>query len=201
MPNAGRGGDLYIRYPDGTLKNLTAEAGYGNAGFQGQQSIAVRDPCVHWDGAKAVFSMAIGATEKQYDHLPFYWQLYEIEGLGKDQTPIITRVPNQPEAYNNVAPIYGSDDRIIFTSDRPHNGQPPSLSPAGRIRVGLYRDRIVVARAGQWRAALAQPYPLGGLRSCSRQLRPGGIHPLGPSAARPAEQPRSLRRKGDQLVE
>ncbi len=28
MQNAGRGGDLYIRYSDGTLKNLTAAAGY-----------------------------------------------------------------------------------------------------------------------------------------------------------------------------
>src|SRR4051794_11867887 len=28
----GRGGDLYIRYPDGSLRNLTQEAGYGNAG-------------------------------------------------------------------------------------------------------------------------------------------------------------------------
>src|SRR5882757_5481926 len=37
----GRGGDLYIRYPDGTLKNLTAAAGFGVAdGFQGATSIA-----------------------------------------------------------------------------------------------------------------------------------------------------------------
>jgi hypothetical protein len=26
-----RGGDLWIRYPDGTLRNLTALAGYGNS--------------------------------------------------------------------------------------------------------------------------------------------------------------------------
>ena len=63
IANAGRGGDLYIRYPDATLKNLTAAAGYGNPGFQGAQSIAVRDPCVHWDGDKAVFSMVVGATD------------------------------------------------------------------------------------------------------------------------------------------
>lgn len=45
---AGRGGDLCIRYPDGTLRNLTAAAGYGVAsGFQGANSIEVRDPSVH----------------------------------------------------------------------------------------------------------------------------------------------------------
>src|SRR5688500_8961569 len=29
LSSAGRGGDLWIRYPDGTLKNLTQAAGYG----------------------------------------------------------------------------------------------------------------------------------------------------------------------------
>src|SRR5437868_3913718 len=44
LASTGRGGDLYIRYTDGTLKNLTQAAGYGNAGFQGATSIAVREP-------------------------------------------------------------------------------------------------------------------------------------------------------------
>src|ERR1044071_10420730 len=36
MEDTGRGGDLWIRYPNGHLKNLTATAGYGVAsGFQG----------------------------------------------------------------------------------------------------------------------------------------------------------------------
>ncbi len=58
IQEAVRGGDLWIRYPDGTLKNLTAAAGYGSTaagGFQGAGAIAVRDPAVHWDGTKAVF--------------------------------------------------------------------------------------------------------------------------------------------------
>ncbi len=45
MQSVGRGGDLWIRYPDGTLKNLTAAAGYGSTdptGFQGANAIAVR---------------------------------------------------------------------------------------------------------------------------------------------------------------
>jgi len=43
MQSVGRGGDLWIRYPDGTLKNLTAAAGYGSSGLQGANAIAVRD--------------------------------------------------------------------------------------------------------------------------------------------------------------
>ncbi|HMN28336.1 MAG TPA: hypothetical protein PKE45_09305, partial [Caldilineaceae bacterium] len=123
MQESNRGGDLWIRYPDGTLKNLTAAAGYGNDGFQGANAIAVRDPAVYWDGSKAIFSMVIGAPAAQFQTPTFYWQLYEISGLGQNDTPVITKVPKQPANYNNVSPIYGSDDRIIFTTDRPRGGE------------------------------------------------------------------------------
>lgn len=126
LSSVGRGGDLWIRYPDGTLKNLTAAAGYGiAAGLQaGASAIAVRDPSVHWSGAKAIFSMVMGAPTKQYDYnwQNVVWQLYEITGLGQNETPVITKVANQPASFNNISPVYGSDDRIIFTSDRPRNG-------------------------------------------------------------------------------
>ena len=122
--DAGRGGDLYIRYTDGTLKNLTAAAGYGGTGLlTGNEGIAVRDPAVYWDGTKAIFSMVVGAPTGQNDDDGVYrWQLYEITGLGLANTPVITKVPNQPTAYNNVSPVYASDGSIIFTSDRPRNG-------------------------------------------------------------------------------
>ncbi|NJN84332.1 MAG: hypothetical protein HC802_20010, partial [Caldilineaceae bacterium] len=94
-----------------------------HGGFQGADAIAVRDPSVHWSGEKALFSMVVGATEKQYIYPVHYWQLYEITGLGKDETPVITKVPNQPPEYNNISPIYGTDDRILFTSDRPRSGE------------------------------------------------------------------------------
>lgn len=123
LQESNRGGDLWIRYTDGTLKNLTAAAGFGNDGFQGESAIAVRDPAVYWDGAKAIFSMVIGAPAEQYQVQTFYWQLYEISGLGQNETPVISKVPNQPANYNNVSPIYGSDDRIIFTTDRPRGGE------------------------------------------------------------------------------
>ena len=123
MQAVGRGGDLWIRYPDSALRNLTAEAGYGVSGFQGATSIAVRDPSVHWSGEKALFSMVIGAPTEQYVWETYHWQIYEISGLAQGETAVISHVPGQPAGYNNITPIYDSDDRIIFTSDRPRDGQ------------------------------------------------------------------------------
>ncbi|HYI11130.1 MAG TPA: hypothetical protein VEK57_18885 [Thermoanaerobaculia bacterium] len=119
---APRGGDLFILYPSGTLKNVTRTAGFGNTGFQGTGSIAVREPSVHWSGTKALFSMVIGAPTQQYQQLTFFWQIYEVTNLGEGQTPVITKVANQPAGFNNISPIYGTDGRILFTSDRPRNG-------------------------------------------------------------------------------
>ncbi|HSY49920.1 MAG TPA: hypothetical protein VLC46_13985 [Thermoanaerobaculia bacterium] len=119
---APRGGDLWIRYPDGTMKNLTRAAGFGGNGMQGANAIAVREPSVHWSGTKALFSMVTGAPTRQYVWEDYVWQIYEITGLGETDTPVIRKIPNQPAAYNNVSPIYGTDDRILFTSDRPRSG-------------------------------------------------------------------------------
>lgn len=41
---------------------------------------------------------------------------------GETSQPVITKVPNQPQDFNNVSPFYGTDDRIIYTSDRPRSG-------------------------------------------------------------------------------
>jgi hypothetical protein len=119
-----RGGALWIRYPDGVLRNLTAAAGLGApAGFQGEDSIAVREPSVHWSGTKAVFSMVVGAPETPSEGHQ-RWQLYEITGFARGATPVITRVPGQPPVRNNVSPCYASDGRILFASDRPRDGSP-----------------------------------------------------------------------------
>lgn len=134
LDRAPRGGDLWIRYADGSLKNLTQTAGYGGydntpgacngqPNCLGANAIAVRDPAVYWDGTKAIFSMVIGAATGQYDYKSYRWQLYEITGLGKNETPVITKVPNQPAQYNNISPTYGTDDRILFASDRPRGGE------------------------------------------------------------------------------
>lgn len=124
VQQAPRGGDLWIRYPDGTTKNLTRAAGFGGSGMQGANAIAVREPSVHWSGTKALFSMVIGAPKQQYVWEDYVWQIYEITGLGESDTPVIRKVANQPANYNNVSPFYGTDDRILFTSDRPRSGEP-----------------------------------------------------------------------------
>ncbi|MDZ4858709.1 MAG: hypothetical protein SGI88_06970 [Candidatus Hydrogenedentes bacterium] len=115
--SAPRGGDLYIRYPNGQLRNLTKELGFG---IKKKKQIAVRDPYIHWSGTKALFSMVIGGVTKD-DYDPVYFKIYEISGIGQGETAAITKL-KQPADFNNVAPCYSTDDRIIFTTDRPRNG-------------------------------------------------------------------------------
>lgn len=122
VESAPRGGDLMIRYPDGTLRNLTSEAGFGHVGQQGANAIAVREPHVHWSGTKALFSMAIGAPTAQYQQTSHLWQVYEVTGITQGATVAITKVSGQ-SAYNNVSPIYDTNDNILFTSDAPRDGQ------------------------------------------------------------------------------
>jgi hypothetical protein len=122
ISSVGRGGDLYIRYPNGTLRNLTAEAGFGSVGLQGATAIAVRDVELSFDATKAVFSMVIGAPT-QFQQAEYYWQLYEITGFGVGQTAVITKLANQPANYNNIEPAYLSDGKIVFVSDRPRSGE------------------------------------------------------------------------------
>jgi hypothetical protein len=97
-----RGGDLMIRYPDGSVRNLTTEAGLSN--------LAVREPTVHWQAQKAVFSMVVGNNGS--------WQLYEVSGLAQGQKAAICKLSGQPP-YNNVSPVYTVDDQVLFGSDVP----------------------------------------------------------------------------------
>jgi hypothetical protein len=120
IAQAPRGGDLMLRYPDGQLRNLTREAGFGSAGAQGANAIAVREPAVHASGAKAIFSMLVGVPTKAQP-APV-WQLYEVRGLAKGQRATIVKLAGQPVGYNNVSPLYASDGQVLFTSDRPRGG-------------------------------------------------------------------------------
>ena len=152
----GRGGDLYIVYPDGVLRNLTAEAQFGLPGGQlqaGPNAIAVRDPAVHWSGTKAVFSMVMGAPDAQYGASVYLWQLYEVTGLGEGETASITRVPNQPIGYNNVQPTYDSDDNIIFVSDRVRHTQ--TMTPGD---LSSDADRYLYPQRDEYESA---PTPTG----------------------------------------
>ncbi len=119
-----RGGDLMLRYPDGSLRNLTREAGFGYDGMQGARAIAVREPASDWDGKRAIFSMLVGAPAGPGQHPRVFWQLYEATGLARGERARIVRVAGQPAQANNVSPLYASDGRILFTSDRPRGGQP-----------------------------------------------------------------------------
>lgn len=123
--HAGRGGDLWIRYANGAVSNLTRLAGYGLSGTQDGAGISVRDPFVHWSGKKALFSMVMGSPTNSTDPRSFFWQLYEITNfVTQGAVPVITKVSGQPTNYNNVMPCYGTDDRIIFVCDRPRDGSP-----------------------------------------------------------------------------
>lgn len=146
---APRGGDLWIRYPDGQLRNLTQEAGFGEDGEQGVNAIAVRSPSVHWDGNKALFSMVVGSPAL-FETTEYFWQIYEVTGLGQGEVATITKVPNQPQDYNNVSAIYAATsssnaatEDIIFESDMTHGGR--HLYPqyeeydGARITTGLFR--------------------------------------------------------------
>ena len=161
MASSGRGGDLWIRYPDGTQRNLTAEAGYGNSGLQGANAIGVRNPAVDWTGTKVVFSLVLGAPER-YQWRSWFWQLYEVSGLGEGQTASIVKVPNQPANYDNIEPTYASDGSIIFVSDQPRDGRPnlfPQLDEYESVPTptGLWK----VNPAGTSPAVLLQNSPSG----------------------------------------
>lgn len=120
------GGDLYIKYPSGQLRNLTAEAGFGVASGEiqeGEKPIAVRQPTVHWSGKKVIFSMLTGGPKERFDRAAERrWQLYEASGLEENETVVIKKVPYQLAEYNNISPIYGASDDIIFVSDAPLYG-------------------------------------------------------------------------------
>jgi hypothetical protein len=125
MRSAPRGGDLCLMQVDGTVRFLTAEAGFGiqSGSTQTENAIAVRQPCVHWNGTKALFSMVVGGPLRAFDqtYRSNRWQIYEVTNLDQvvlGATPQIVKIAGQPN-YNNVSAIYGSDDKIIFTSDAP----------------------------------------------------------------------------------
>lgn len=120
------GGDLYIRYVNGKIRNLTAEAGFGRGSGEiqeGKTPIAVRQPTVHWSGKKVIFSMMLGGPKERFDRASDRrWQLYEASGLLENEVVDIKKVPYQYSKYNNISPVYGASDDIFFVSDAPLYG-------------------------------------------------------------------------------
>ena len=109
-----------------------------------------RKPCSRWSRVRR--PSCIGDSV-------YYWQLYEVSGLGEGDTASISKVANQPTDYNNVQPAYDSDGNIIFVSDRVRHTAtmgpadlasdrgPLSLSAAGRIRKRTDVDGFVEAQS------------------------------------------------------
>lgn len=158
---ARRGGDLVIRYPNGTLRNLTQEAGFSN--------IAVREPSVSWDGRTALFSMVTGASNAT-------WQMYEVQsGLRAGDPVRITKLPGQPADYNNVSPIYGTTGRILFTSDRPRSGLRAHFPQRDEYESVASVTGVSITRPAAFSAlrstALAASSPSAGT-ICNRTSRP-----------------------------
>ncbi len=139
VKSAPRGGDLMIRYTDGTLRNLTRDAGFGlSAVNQGAGAIAVRDPHIHWSGERILFSMVVNSASPSEDR----WQLYEVTAFAQRAPVQISKVPRQPAESNNVQACYAPDDRIIFVSDRLPDGSTSYRTldekGQGRINTGLW---------------------------------------------------------------
>ncbi|BCU78751.1 hypothetical protein llg_34660 [Luteolibacter sp. LG18] len=125
--SAPRGGSLWLRRSASGANQFVDLLNTATWNIPGGKpnlaTVAVRDPSVHWNGGIVLFSMVIGVPSSASDTTVFVWQLYEVTNLATGQTPVITKVANQPLAYNNICPCYGTNGRIIFASDRPHNGQ------------------------------------------------------------------------------
>ncbi|MEZ6026035.1 MAG: hypothetical protein R3E85_07630 [Planctomycetota bacterium] len=60
-----------LRYPDGTLRNLTQEAGHGESGQQGG-AIAVAATLVHWSVDQGRLRRWPGAPTQQYQVATFH---------------------------------------------------------------------------------------------------------------------------------
>ena len=117
--SAGRGGDLMIRFPNGSVCNVTRAAGMGEPNIdQGAHAISVRNPDASFDAQTIIFSMVVGAGK---------WQLYEARGFadGSCDPAAITvqRVAGQDSRYNNIMPAYISGNGVVYVSDSPRSGE------------------------------------------------------------------------------
>jgi len=129
--HAGRGGSLHIRFSNGQVVDLLSVADWSAipGGKPAADAMAVRNPAVHFSAGKAIFSMTYGKPSGANDPTVYRFQLYEITLPTQAQLnaptpvkPVLTLLPNQP-TYNNVSPAYAPGGKIVFTSDRPYNGQ------------------------------------------------------------------------------
>ena len=94
--SAPRGGDLWIRYPDGTLEEPHARGRVRQGRAAGRDAIAVREPSVHWSGTKALFSMVIGAPRSSTSGNRTTGRSTRSPASAQSDTPVIRKIADQP---------------------------------------------------------------------------------------------------------
>ena len=203
--SAARGGDLWIRYPDGTLQQPDGRAaGFARAdGFQGASSIAVREPCgalERHEGASSAWSSARRPRRRTGD-VP----LAALRGHGpRPHRHAGDHEGPQPacRTHNNVSPCYASDGRILFTSDRPRNGARQPLPAARRVRGGARPNTGHLEPRSRERRAVPDrtTRPRARFKPIVDSFGARRVHALGPPGARPAGRPRTAWRLGHYQV-
>ena len=107
-----------LRASNGSLRNLTQEAGFDDSGFQSATAIAVCDPAVHLSNSKTKFRRVIDAPATAGAPKNYSWQLYEVDISHNPLTAVdIVKLANQP-SFSNIHPNYLSDGAIVS----PHRG-------------------------------------------------------------------------------
>ncbi len=89
----------------GAMKTFDVRTGKVSTVVEAKAGV-VRDPDVHWDARKVVFSMR-GDPQEQYS-------IYEVHADGSG----LRRLTGASEPVSDIDPIYTPDDKIIFTSTR-----------------------------------------------------------------------------------
>ena len=158
-------------------------------------AIAVREPSVHWDGTKAVFSMVVGSHPTRYQWNTYYWQIYEVTGLGPADTPVIApgAEPARRQQQRQPDLRHRRSDHLHVRSSAQWRAAP--VSAARRVRGGADQHRAygasTLAPATCSSFSIHRPVP----SRLSSTLRPGALRPVGSPAARSAGRQRRARRR------
>jgi hypothetical protein len=142
--------DLCIRYADGKIRNLTAEAGFAERSADGLHSIvSLKDPAISWDGDEAVFSMKLKSAVA-----PEVFQLYRVTGLEEGAQTTMEKIPHQPEDRDNTSPLIDADGTIFFASSS--SGVPAE----GSAQLGVWRIQPDDGQASFVKPLMSGPFKL-----------------------------------------
>ena len=185
-----RGGDLWIRYPDGTLQEPDR-----SRRLRGRERLPGRERAsrcasrrVHWSGTKALFSMvdrrAAAAVPVQS---PTTGRSTRSAGSAPARRRSSPRSPNQPADVQQRQP---RSTAPTTASSSPPTGRATAPRTSIRSSTSTRRRRPSPASGASIPATgdlrLLDHAPSRRLHAHRRQLRPRDLHALGPPAARPA---------------